>query len=242
MFEMLKWIVELITKLLSVPQFMEMRNKEKLADLGTDLFLMYDSLTRVVAQGHSIVQAMTVAITDYERGVSTHDDVLHLRDLVSYQESLMDSFSEDLMRFRSYINAISPDSGRRLSRLIDGKSKSLRYLGHEILFLEQQQILYLENIITTTPYEDVHAIEVHATTERLDLQEAGFHLTPKIYAALKEHLQTGKQEQTLTALSLASDGLREAIIGTFSLEEILLRVAERIKRQTKREKRIGANR
>lgn len=234
MFEILKWIAELVTKLFSVPQFVEMRKKEKLAEIGIDLFLMYDSLTRLIADGHGIVRAMIVAIADYEAGVSqekSREDLLHLRNLVFPQDSSLARFSRDLMNFRPHINAIDPESARRLSYLIDEKYETVRYLGYEIFHLKKETIFSLHNIVTAAAQEDIHAIEVHATDERLDLEEARFVVTPRIYRALREHIRIGKPEEALAALSVASDKLREAIIAVFSLEEILLRVGERIKRQ-----------
>src|SRR5438309_3166041 len=58
MFELLKVIIETIGKAISIPAIVEAKKKRRLADIGTELFLLFSSINGILVIGRQIVESL----------------------------------------------------------------------------------------------------------------------------------------------------------------------------------------
>ncbi len=254
MFELIKLILELIKDSITPAAIRKRRRDSDLRRIGTELYLFYMSLNRIIAVGDEIVNELEAFVERYERhhvsesiyakerrGRPYDDAWRHgrIRGLVRTQALSIGSFHSSLARLAWSLDVVDPKSRRQLELLIGYKVDVLLELvalmrGEENLLLPRVPESDIRNALSNLLGDRarshdgglMHARE--ALVQRLKLVSVHVPAEPndEQIARLKAVLSTHEPREGLRQIEIVVNTLREAILANFSLSDILLDVKD----------------
>lgn len=241
MFELIKLLAEEVIGQLSFESIAERRKDKKLADIGTELMLLYMSLNGVVVAGERILDVL--------RGMATTQDQKHnflasaLKRLLRQQAEQLVMVLASCCRLRTEIGVIDDSGGRVLSRLLhikfgllrnqmcelwpdlssrrDGTSQLLHYSENsDKMFLRSFTREDVDQVFSTgewydAPYEESKRAWESAVKMPLDDQ---------VHSDVAQQFLDSGAEENLKEIANCAQQLRQQIEKHFSITDVLLKV------------------
>ncbi|MGW3563510.1 hypothetical protein ACWDSL_06350 [Streptomyces sp. NPDC000941] len=229
---MLEFIRTLIEGIVSAaPNIKGVRDARKRRRLGADLFVLYARLNQVVVDGEVIVDELEARVTD-PGGVLAP---LYISRVAADQAENLTRIIPFLRDHSVVMTVVAPDAANRLVSLVDGKTQALSMLiaGLQISLVplapSREQIEQLAN-------ERAHALRsperfLQAKAELIEAMErSSVDAGPwdsSTQQRVAEHLDIQRPRELLAEMRSSLSALRAALLEHFSLEDILIDVRER---------------
>jgi hypothetical protein len=129
MFELLKTLVESLLKGFSFDKLAAKRREKRLAEVGTEVFLLYTSINEILVVGEMIVSALEGALSwlaeKEQAGEIDRHYFTPLDFLLRQQGNNILKFQGSLKRVALELQLISPDEYSQIAPLIHGKGNAL---------------------------------------------------------------------------------------------------------------------
>ena len=240
MFELMKIMVEAITKSFSIKSVAELRKAKKLTKIGTDLFVVYTALNSMLVVGRRIVHELETGLAWMEGkvrdGESDRELFTHLNLLLSQQSMNIVRLVRSIKNIRPELELVAPDVYLSLVPLIHGKRNAISILLSQISASGR-----LPRLVTVSPewltrLEEERALTMTGRMRLLNPFDETFLVSEPIenlaaipareYQIIRRYLEEHHPRQVLAEIEIAASTLRDAIKDNFSLQDILLNVGD----------------
>jgi hypothetical protein len=242
MFELIKIMVEAITKSLSIKSITELRKSKRLTEIGTNLFIIYSALNNMLVVGREIVRELEIGLEWMERkieeGEPEREFFTNLNFLLTQQSVNIVRLVRSLKDIKAELLLVAPDVYLNLAPLIHGKFNAISVLLAELsvrssfpklVSLSQDGLQKLEESQKRTR-------ESHNIPRLNPFFDDGFLIAEPIENlsaiptykrdVIRKYLEERHPREVLAEIERAAEILREAIKENFSLQDILLKVGD----------------
>jgi hypothetical protein len=252
MFEIIRLIAETIAKSLSISSLTKAKKVKRLAGIGTELFLLYTSLNSILVMGRGIVWELENGLNWLDRKATGEPDrelFTHIGFKLQQQQFLILQFIASFKRLALELQVIAPEVVFELAPLIFGKLNAVRFLldamSAQHLFSIADGRLQALMDLTAAKAEKVgpikspeqasdFAFEIQVKHRALfkdfivDEGVGNLALIPaKQNHLIRAYLKRRKPQTELDAIEKVVKQLHETIANNFSLNDILLNVADK---------------
>jgi hypothetical protein len=239
MFDLVKFIIERVITAIPWKSISESKDKRRLNRIGAQLFIFYMALNKLITNGEAIISEIEAALARVDRkGDAFEDDVMSdlYYQLVAQSLSLVE-LSASAGSLAASLELIAPGPYLDIMPLIRGKAAALQEVavalggGYSIWVRRAKPSLEVRNIPSSVQSE-VNITELskgvdYAYGLAVTLRQRRGILKRENIQALRNFYDAQAGRDRLDALRIAASDLREAIIGHFSTDDLLLQVGDK---------------
>ena len=242
MFEVVKLIVETLSKVLdpkSIPTLLRDRRKR---ELGAELFVLYVALNEVVTNGESIVSSLQTYCKRMEAHMEGNSDPYALtggswieHKLVRQRTNLA-KFGRSVQRLYRELQIIDAESYRNMKPLIEGKSNALDSLMCNLSEAKLpangptdaslRQLLLQDDERDFKAWDRQGGLALREEFDRGSLS-AREPWNEQAYEIVERYLSTRKPRSQLEAISEVASNLKISLEKHFCVSDILLDVRDK---------------
>jgi hypothetical protein len=250
MFELLKRLVETVLKGFSFDKLAEKRREKRLAEVGTEILLLYTSINEILVVGEMITSELESALGWLDRkkqsGEIDRHCSTHLDFLLPQQGNNILKFQASLKRLALQLQVVAPEVYSQIAPLMHGKGNALARLVDSLVGNYGQAV----GLPTADMQQLSQALAAGLSETAVPLQPGERPLFSELQRELAKYVSTVnlpnlgsvgqdaapvirnylEQENPRARLKEIKDllvKLREGIETTFSLQDILLEVGDR---------------
>jgi hypothetical protein len=255
MFELIKAVIEPVTKALSIPDLLARRDRKKLREIGTELFVFYSSANEILVLGYRIVGEIERACSwmrrKLEQGKPDESFGSDLPFWLGLQRASLLKLVQTIKRLGLELQIIDRVSYAALVPLIHGKGAAISRLAdlysekdNDVLPIYDEHLLQnamdkatalaaaqpvLEE--SRSPSQMIYIFD-HPEIKQitLDAQRTMIRGLSSIPAKRLDeflaYLEEERPRERLATIESALDGLRIALEKNFSIADVLLEVRD----------------
>ena len=241
MLEIVKVVLETLSKILSPSEISKLMKEKKLNDLGTKLFLIYFYLNEVLVNGEDIVSSLEVYVERMQRHITYGDDSYALTGgrWISFkllqQRLSLAKLGRAIQSLSEELQLINADVYRQIYPLLKGKvnvlDSLLKILGNGALPLnaltEQELISFIEEESRIGRSKSFSSRKALASR----LEESSIpSIVPwdeNVFYQIKEYLDKSKPREQLKDIQDVAEQLKKTLESYFSISDILLKVGDK---------------
>ena len=227
MFELLKILVEALSKSFSLKAISDLKRSQELTDLGMDLFVLYCGINNLIVVGDAIVAELEKSLDWMERkvaeGVPEAKYYSKLESLLNRQAVAIANLRHSIRRLEEPMVLIAPDVYRSLEPLLIGKSNAIRTL---------ISILSGPNPRLVSASQELERIHAGDRERGAQLFESVAIENVSVIPAnkkdvIRSYVDDRNPKAVVSELETLATVLREAILKNFEVQDILLKVGDR---------------
>jgi hypothetical protein len=254
MFEVIRYIVEAVSKSFSAESISNRPNTSRMSEIGTELYLLYSALNNILVGGREIVAELESTVKSLEQYASEGDlervQSTRIGFMLGQQVIQVVQFTESLKRLGPELQVIAPESFVPLAPLISGQLGVLndligRYTGDDntpLLYVPEDRLQALGELARSqvkqrrlSPGAQISMVSSFvAIVNRSLLEEMVIHegienlsrIPAKKCNVLKAYLKRRTPHKTLDRIEAVAHQLRNCIETNFSLRDILVKVGD----------------
>ena len=245
MFQLIRILVEKVIGQISYDTIVKRRREEKLANIGTDLMILYMSVNGVVVLGERILDVLR-DMADAGRKEHRYS-ASRLKILLQYQVQQLLKVIASCGRLGAEIGIIDENGGRVLAKLLDIKVGLLsnqicelwpeslwnpgdgtnQLLGRKrgISFLRSFNKANIDTVLSLNDPEDWFERGRHESIEAWD-SGVQIPLDDQCYSDIAQRFLDSGAEENLHAITACAQQLRQQIEKHFSIGDVLLKVRD----------------
>jgi hypothetical protein len=246
--EILKVVLENVTKLIPVGDLLKQRRSDSVAAVGLELFELYNNVISVAQNGSRVLDVMDYAVARHRYYFQTGSDAgveraeQRLASVMEEQSLRLTNLLSRYVKMRTAISISTSSSStskqkrledllkekRNLLALMSGSGSAL--LNPGILFHSELNLYKLSNA-AEEDIIDQEAEDLVRSIQETYTQQLPW--SPEVNALLEEYLTSGFGEKRLNQLVDAAGEFRTAFQTAFKLEDVLLANERRLRRQAR---------
>jgi len=241
MLEIIKVLLETISKSFSMDSIRNAKKTKKLQELGTEIFLLYSTLNSIISLGNQIIMELENGLNWMKRKVKEEEPnrelYTNLPLLLHQQEVNILKLVKSIKRLRFELEIIAPEAYikiyplihkkfntiQQLSKVLSGNSPQLVSISETKLieFLQKSSKLSINHGLKYRHFDKKANI-----LEKLPIDNLGC-IPAKEYKIIEEYLKVKKPKNTIKKLEKIAKTIKASIETNFSIEDILLEVGDK---------------
>lgn len=254
MFELIKAIIEPVTKALSVSEQLARRDREHLREIGTELFVFYSSANEIVVLGHHIVDEIERGCLWMKRKLDQgKSDEMLLTNLPFWLGALGVSLLKAVQAIKRLglgLQVIDRVCYAGLAPLIHGKGCPIRRLlirtcGDDdvagLVAYDEHLLIAMDNFTAAAEASAENTVDPLGMGFRImpsfEQMQRNIHAQRTVVTGLswiparrlsefQNYLEEEKPRERLAAIEQALDGLRGMLEKNLSIADVLLQVRD----------------
>ncbi len=244
MLEIIKIILENISKSLSVESIRKAKKEKRLNAIGTEIFLLYASLNSILVVARHIVRELESGlnwmIQKVEEGEPDRELFTKLPFLLRQQEINILEFIRAVKHLGMQLQVIAPEAYVKLHPLIHGKLNAIsRLIGMmsgkrsspKLVTISDEKLQEVMKL-AESGNQDLDMLFIHTRQDPLEgllvavpIDDIS-HIPAKNYRIIEDYLRTRNPVSVIAEIEVVRSMLRKAIEANFSLQDILLQVGD----------------
>jgi len=244
MLEIIKVILETISKSLSIDAIRKAKKEKQLTEIGTEVFLLYSSLNSIIVVARHIVAVLERGLVWMNRkikeGQPDREYWTELPLLLLQQELNLLQFILTIKRLGLKLEIIAPEAYRKLHPLIHGKLNAVNLLlGVMSVRSSAPKLVTMSEIklreLMESSNSDIRDISLRFMRAEKDPFDGLLSVLPiddissipiKNHKIIEDYLRARTPASVIAELEEIAGMIREAIEANFSLQDILLSVGD----------------
>lgn len=255
MYEIIKIIIESITKNFSLEWFLKVQKDKRTNEIGTELFLMYSALNNIIVVGHSIIGELKSGLywldDKAKSGEADRSFYTHINFNLLQQKINIIQLIASIKRMGLELQVVAPEAFVSLAPLIFGKLSAISILLNFLKYNENPPLLSVTSDklykmvefailkgkeIEIKSHRDLYPIVYEIECKHRELFYDLFidegiddlsNIPVRQRDIIRSYLEIHKPDQTLKEIEEIAKLIRLGIEKHFSLQDILLNVGDR---------------
>jgi len=235
MIEFLQPLVDAVSRVL--PAFTDRRRRDAVAELGTELFLIYVQLNEALVAAEEIVSSLEAYVSRMQEHVQSGQDRYALNggswvsDRVRAQLENLQGIRATMNRWRRELQVLDGQSINQLHFLLNEKFGALGALAgaiyHQRLPLGIGDVILIDDQGVLRPRHDIVAryeeLDRNLAMNSVDMNQPW---GPEVLAVVERYLTLQRPRERMADIRSSLERIREALESNFSLTDVLMRVGD----------------
>jgi hypothetical protein len=235
--ELLKVLIETVTR--ALPAAGSAARQRRLTTMGAELFMLYAQLNEAMLGAEDIVSNLRTYVGRMSRHLEHGDDPYALtagswiREVVAHQRITLGRIASTMNRLSTQLNILAPGSVARLAPLLRGKANALDSLltvmsrgGLPMAEPSPQRITRLQELEYGGGEAFDELDDLRSALERAEVSTLRRWDEP-VYREVVRYLEEERPEERVREIRALLEEIRQVLDGTFSLQDVLLKVGDR---------------
>jgi hypothetical protein len=243
MFELIRILIEQISKHIDFSAVLRARKEDKLADIGVDLFALYLATNRIYITGQDILREVSQFRNFFEKwksyNASQERVETRLKEKVAEQCTNIREFYSIFERRSGVAAVIDPEFARKAGLLAEVKGASIfdcliaamSQGSHLFSSSMERQLSQLMSVDFSQKkaqeiLQQIRGIQADSNCTKETIRDLGSFDVDSL-TSVEKYIDEMKPAAQLESLRVILDGFHETLTTNFEVRDILLRVGER---------------